>query len=534
MAPPSKFKGARLQFFMDNLDGYADANANGGGGKFLSDLIEKFARRFSVSVDGVEVEPSKEELQNVNDTKELEEVEAPVKMPEMSEEVYVEVKAAYKNHECERNTLAAQICNFMNYRNHNRLTPSTKAHRIVLDKLAGLGGAGRCKMVFKLWAKSEEGKKIYAGELEKRLKEAKQEPSMFFSPTPPSINLSDTILYSTVKNSNPSSGKKDEAAPQEGTRHEDRKKTAKAMAYVILCQEVIKSEFGKLPEAEKWKWHNAVETEFKTRKDMYDALVEVAYSKDPEACQQAIEDLPTWAIPFLEGITRMNVSLFAGRSVPADGGNIHVMGIHCGSTSESNLKTFGVIYKANLQKFFVLMFGNFCCKTFTKKDCEAASLGSERRGGPIFGLDSEEVAEYWKLYNKAQAKKVKTDTKVPSQHPQASSSSKSSVTKASHQHRAALSLLKAPSQHPPPNVMPAMSALSKRGPSEASSHLPSAKSNPLSSSLASIPPPRPSKCEHPSQPSNPTAASSNANSKWFACPLPTGGQLSSSSAGGNA
>ncbi|KAL0578105.1 SERTA domain-containing protein 3 [Marasmius crinis-equi] len=533
MAPPPKFQAARLQFLMDNIEGYAEADANGAGGDFLSELIERFSRRFPVRLDGVEVEPSAEELQKVDDTEELEEVQAPVKTPEMSDEEYAQAKAAFEKYERERNMLAGQIRNFMNYRNRNRLAPSTKAHRIVLDKLAGIGGVGRRKTAFNLWAESEEGQKVYRLELQKRLKD------------------------DTDKKTKGSSARQDEARVQQDEKesgaHEEGKKR---MAFVTLRQEVIKTEFAKLPDEEKRKWHEAVEADFKSRKDAYDASVEVAYSKDPEARQRAIEDLPTWAVPFLEGIrgiTGMNVSLFAGGPVPADGGDINVMGIHCGNTSESTPKTFGVVHRENLQKFFVPIFGDFCRKTFSKEDCEAAALGPDRKGGPIFGLNTEvmldrwgdqEVADYWKAFDKAQAEKSKSqhpsnasssssktseskaqasDSKVPSPPIPANVNALSSSSKTSES-KAQASDSKVPSPPIPANVN-ALSSSSKTSESKVpSQHIP-ANVNAISSSSKTAP-------AKPSSAKPPAAASSSVSSapvgKGSLRPLPTGGQSASS------
>ncbi|KAL0569849.1 SERTA domain-containing protein 3 [Marasmius crinis-equi] len=393
MAPPSKFKLARLHFLLENLDAFAEADANGMGQDFLSDLVKCFLRRFLVWLDGLEVEPTAEELEKVDDTEELDEVEEPVKKDGMSDEAFAKAQAEFEKYNSERNTLSGQIKNFMNYCNRNRIAPFTKAHCVLLDKLAGLGGPGRRKTAFNVWAESEEGKARCQEELDKLKKNGKQDVSIPSGSVPNNVgNVNNADVGGERK--------KADAVVQDGGK--------KMQAYVTQRQNIIKAEFSKLSKEEQAKWQAQVEAEYQGRKVAYESLVEDAYSKEPEARQRALEELPTWVLPLLEGIraiTGMNVSLFAGGPVPADNGNINIMGIHCGTTKDTPPKTFGVVHQSNLQKFFVPMFGDFCRKTFSQEECKAASLGSTRKGGAIFGLDTEvmldrwgdkEQAEYWK------------------------------------------------------------------------------------------------------------------------------------------
>ncbi|KAL0576614.1 SERTA domain-containing protein 3 [Marasmius crinis-equi] len=397
MPPSPKFKLARLQFLLDNLEGYAEADAEGRGPDFLSELIERFFRRFPVRLDGVEVEPTPEDLEKVDDTEELEEMEEPVKKPGMPDTDFAKAMADFNRYNADRNTLSGQIRNFMNYRNRNRSAPVTKSHRVLLDRLAGVaGGPGRRKTAFNLWAESDEGRSKWQAEVDKRWKDAK-----------------DGLVAKVDSESVQNDGKGNQAEGDDGGKNDDNaagtgekntENTAQVAggkakkAFVTLRQDVIKAEFAKLSQEEQRQWQERVESDFQARRQAWDSSVDHAYSREPEACQRAIEDLPTWTIPILEGIraiTGMNVSLFAGGPLPADGGNINVMGIHCGSTKETTPRTFGVVHRKNIQQYIVPMFGDFCRKTFSQEDCDSASLGGEHKTGGIFALDTEVMLDRW-------------------------------------------------------------------------------------------------------------------------------------------
>ncbi|KAL0568125.1 SERTA domain-containing protein 3 [Marasmius crinis-equi] len=418
------FTGARADFLQSQLEGYTEAIANGTSLEFLSTVYARFFKLFDESKPN-SVEPSKEEIERVmKEDTEWEGMVSPVRRAGQDEKSYSEELKLFDEHQGTvlsriavlllwPSTLTPlarvtfnfrqQIRRWMGYRCIKK-NAHLEAHVILLNRLAGMvhGKPGKNSTGYNVWY-AETGK-VLDKEINERYEQLKAEA----------------------------------VEEQKGENAEEGAKKTKAVTYVTVRQEIVKAEFEKLPAEEQKMWQEKATEEHKEKIDVWETSKNAEYSRLPQDHQQAIDLLPSWFTPILEGvqaITGLNCSLWAASPMPADEGRVNVMGIHCGrtiATDSSPATGFGTRYRSGIKKFIVPMYGDFCRHTYTPEDLTASSLGSEAKLGNVLkeNPDGHMSFDRWDKEERADFLKRKGKDKTPNTAPVPASDSSLNVNSA--------------------------------------------------------------------------------------------------------
>ncbi|KAL0571331.1 SERTA domain-containing protein 3 [Marasmius crinis-equi] len=170
----------------------------------------------------------------------------------------------------------------------------------------------------------------------------------------------------------------------------DDGKVMKGPVRVAIRQDIVKSAFDQIPKEEQQKWQSKAEQDHGQRLEKWANSKELHFSTDPEERQRSIDLLHSWVMPLLEGIqglTGLNVSMFCSGPIPADQGNINVLGMHCGQTIANPCETFGTKYQDQLRLHLYPLLANFCAQTHTLDECRWSSLGADAKLGKFFETD---------------------------------------------------------------------------------------------------------------------------------------------------
>ncbi|KAL0564707.1 SERTA domain-containing protein 3 [Marasmius crinis-equi] len=402
MPPPPAFIGARLDFLSSQLEGLTEAIANGTSQEFMSTVYARFFKLFDERKPN-DVEPPKEMIDSVmKEDAEWEELVPPVRRAGQDDKAYAEEKKAFDDYHTAVLARMAQIRRWMGYRCIKK-NANLEAHSVLLNGLAGIttGKPGKKSTGYNLWY--QETGKVLEDEINARHEQLKAE------------------------------AKEDSKAESA----EDGTKKSKGVAYVMVRQDIVKREFEKLPLEERKMWQEKAGEDHKEKVEAWEKQKKAEFSKLPQDRQRAIDLLPSWVMPILDGIqqiTGLNCSLWAAGPMPADQGRVNVMGIHSGrtiATDSSPAVGFGTRYRSGIKKFIVPMYGDFCLHTHTAEDFKASSLGVEAKLGSVLTEDAELSFDRWSEEERAEflKRKGKNTSKASTSQPDASASDTKHDTK---------------------------------------------------------------------------------------------------------
>ncbi|KAL0568515.1 SERTA domain-containing protein 3 [Marasmius crinis-equi] len=350
------FTGARLTFLQGQRERFAHAATTRTITTFMDVLYDQYFRYFPETTPHNE-DPTPEAMAAVDLSSDEDPHPPPVRKPGQSAKDFEEEMEAYKELETRILNRMKQILRWMRYHSKNGLL---EAHVLYLNKLAGLNKSekpGRRSSAYNLWYKHKE-------------------------------NFLDKAIEDTFKEKKATFEKKCQEAG--GTLTDGDGKVLKAPAWVAVRQDMVKAAFDQLPKDDQQKWQSKAEQDHTQRLEKWANTKELHFSTDPDDRQRSIDLLHSWVMPLLEGIqglTGLNVSLFCSGPIPADQGNIHVLGMHCGRTIANPCETFGSKYQDQLRLRLYPLLADFCAQTHTLDECRWSSLGADAKLGKFFETD---------------------------------------------------------------------------------------------------------------------------------------------------
>ncbi|KAL0576159.1 SERTA domain-containing protein 3 [Marasmius crinis-equi] len=365
MVNPGAFQGSRKSYLEAALPGYFKAVEQGCGPEFLQTTIRGYLKRYPIDLDE-KTEPTEEQLARVDDNEASPDVHAPSRDPGESEKDFEARVEVFEQQKKDTRAKIDQITRWFKYRHGKRDESSMKGEPhpldILLGQLAGItiSKPGRMRTAYNVWGK-ENQELIDELIAERQESKAGDGPELDFS----------------------GSGEQDgEASKNKRGRKGKQKKVRKFVkngeeAFLAVRQEIMMSEFAKLPEDVQSDWKARAEEEHKERLEKWKACQGAQFSTAPEDRQKCIDRLVKFMQPILDGVykaTGWPCTLIAGGPEPADAGRLNILSIHSGTTSGPVPLTFGAACRPAFKKYWILVFTAFLQMCFTMEESKSRSL----------------------------------------------------------------------------------------------------------------------------------------------------------------
>ncbi|KAK7024194.1 SERTA domain-containing protein 3 [Paramarasmius palmivorus] len=391
-----------------HLESYAVAVQEGWVKDFVADLACRYHKRYPASL-AHDKEPTKEHLAAVNDDAPDPETMYPLRRAGESDE---EFETAVREHELLKEITrfrVAQIGRWMKYHYEKSCGIKSKDNPFskLMTKLTGssLAEPKRRKRAYDLWAQAHPEKVEELMCLEQlKLDAGKEEQGVDVSLTsdggesPRNGNPESLDEVGEVDKGNEESSKGDESVDDDdgkkGKKGKGKGKKKKMTflkkgenAFVRVQQDVIKKVFDNLPPDERKPWEEAVEQDWEQHVAAYKASLDAGFSTEPQARQDCISRLPSFAQPILDGIreaTGMHCTLLVGGPEPADMGRLNLVSFHSGETLSIPALNFGEACQEGYRKLLIPLYGSYLRKCFTVEECKSRAL-------PDKGLSLEAV-----------------------------------------------------------------------------------------------------------------------------------------------
>ncbi|KAK7016442.1 SERTA domain-containing protein 3 [Paramarasmius palmivorus] len=148
-------------------------------------------------------------------------------------------------------------------------------------------------------------------------------------------------------------------------------------AFLAVRQEVIKSNFDQLTDDTRQEWADKAREEAREREQKFLAALRQPPSTEPQARQNAIERLPSFLQPIIDGLaeaTGWNFTVICGGPKPADGGRLNIISCHTTTTIGQQKITFGAATRVNYKKYIVPLYANFLQKVYSIDECRRRAL----------------------------------------------------------------------------------------------------------------------------------------------------------------
>ncbi|KAK7024162.1 SERTA domain-containing protein 3 [Paramarasmius palmivorus] len=378
MVQPRAFTGSRQVFLDSHADAYAEAAKENRVKSFIGDLTRRYLKRYPPSLPH-DQEPTQESLDAVDDDAPDPETVRPVRQDFKSDE---EFQCASKQHEEERKIVLlrmGQIERSMKYQYDKSRGVKGKDNQFakLLSQLSGepTTEPKRRKRAYDLWA--QDNRKVVEELVQKRLKELKE------SGEAEELDLAQGNVGKDGDEAD-EGNLEDEDDESEESKEKGAKKKGKAKhvkkgkrAFVRVRQEVVKRAFDALPEDKRLHYEEASKTDFEDRLKAYQECQKAGVSTEPQARQDAINRLPAFVQPILDGIvatTGMHCTLLVGGPEPADMGRLNVVGFSSGRTLSNPALTFGEACEEGYRRYVIPLYGSYLRKCFTVQECKSRAL----------------------------------------------------------------------------------------------------------------------------------------------------------------
>ncbi|KAK7017061.1 SERTA domain-containing protein 3 [Paramarasmius palmivorus] len=164
-------------------------------------------------------------------------------------------------------------------------------------------------------------------------------------------------------------------------------------AYVAVRQEVIRNAFNKLDPKTCQTWAETARTQATQKESEYIAAIKAPPPTDPASRQSAIERIPSFVQPVLDGMseaTGWSFTLLAGGPEPADGGRLNIISCHSGVTLGPKPLNFGAAAREGYKKYVIPLYANFLQRSYTVDECRRRAMPA---GAPTLASIINEEAD---------------------------------------------------------------------------------------------------------------------------------------------
>ncbi|KAK7017099.1 SERTA domain-containing protein 3 [Paramarasmius palmivorus] len=362
MPNPGAFKGSRLSYLESHIAGYRKSIEEDVEQEFLANVTRVYNHLFPETLPP-DTERSAEEIDAVSpDNVEDVVFTPPIQKPGQGDEDFAREMREYEELKRRYAFRRDQIARWFNYRRGERAArdPSRKepdALDRLLGKLSGTTQPPRRKVpAFTAWAQAHP--EIVEPLIQQRILElevAKQQAE------------GDAAGNGMGKKGDSDGEKKKGKFIKKGKE-----------AFVAVCQDVVHGAFEKLPPETRKEFGDKARAEATEREEAYKAALRQPPATEPAARQSAIERVPAFVQPILDGMsaaTGWSFTLLAGGPEPADGGRLNIISSHSAVTAGSPLAlNFGAASRTNYKKFIIPIFAQYLQRVYTIEECRSRAL----------------------------------------------------------------------------------------------------------------------------------------------------------------